>query len=100
FGEFMPLADFATQIGFRSLVHMPEDFTAGPAPRPMRGTRLPPGMALIWYGALFPELARVPAGEPRPAWILNVSNDAWFGQTSGPLQHLNMASYRDIETGL
>ena len=100
FGEFMPLADFATKVGFRSLVHMPEDFTAGPSPRPMRVYGLPPVMALICYEALFPELSRVPAGEPRPVWILNVSNDAWFGQTSGPLQHLNMASYRAIEAGL
>jgi apolipoprotein N-acyltransferase len=36
----------------------------------------------------------------RPAWIVNISNDAWFGATSGPLQHLNMASYRAIEEGL
>jgi hypothetical protein len=34
------------------------------------------------------------------AWIVNVSNDAWFGRTSGPWQHLNLASYRAIETGL
>jgi apolipoprotein N-acyltransferase len=36
----------------------------------------------------------------RPGWIVNISNDAWFGRTSGPLQHLNLASYRAIETGL
>ena len=52
---------------------------------------------LICYEALFPGLA---ARGPRPAWILNVSNDAWFGRTSGPWQHLNIASYRAIEQGL
>ena len=57
---------------------------------------------LICYEALFPGLVRegVRRAETRPAWILNVSNDAWFGRTSGPLQHLNMASYRAIEEGL
>ena len=36
----------------------------------------------------------------RAAWIANVSNDAWFGKTYGPVQHLNLASYRAIEEGL
>jgi len=96
FGEFMPLGELATRVGFRSLVHMPEDFTAGPSPRPMRIEGLPALQPLICYEALFPRLA---AG-PRPRWLLNISNDAWFGKTSGPLQHLNLASYRAIEAGL
>ena len=102
FGEYMPLGDLATKVGFRSLVHMPEDFTAGPPSRPLTAAGLPPVQPLICYEALFPGLVRRGVVEPgvRPAWILNVSNDAWFGMTSGPLQHLNLASYRAIEEGL
>jgi apolipoprotein N-acyltransferase len=102
FGEFMPLADFATKVGFRSLVHMPDDFTAGPPSRPLVAAGLPPVQPLICYEALFPGLTREGAGGAggRAAWILNISNDAWFGVTSGPLQHLNLASYRAIEEGL
>jgi apolipoprotein N-acyltransferase len=102
FGEYMPLGDLATRVGFRSLVHMPDDFTAGPPPRALAPADVPPFQPLICYEALFPGLVRdgVRHAVPRPLWILNVSNDAWFGQTSGPLQHLNMASYRAIEEGL
>ncbi|RAK57212.1 apolipoprotein N-acyltransferase [Phenylobacterium deserti] len=102
FGEFMPLGEFATRIGFRSLVHMPEDFSPGPPPRPLTAVGMPPLQPLICYEALFPALTRRGADVegPRAAWILNASNDAWFGMTSGPLQHLNIASYRAIEDGL
>ena len=102
FGEFIPLGDLAGRIGLRSLVHMPEDFTAGPPPRPLQLARLPAFQPMICYEALFPGFTRAAArraGE-RPAWILNVSNDAWFGRASGPWQHLNMARYRAIEEGL
>jgi len=102
FGEFMPLADFATKIGFRSLVHMPDDFTAGPPPAPIAPPGVPALQPLICYEALFPGFTREASRRAgrRPAWILNVSNDSWFGMTSGPLQHLNIASYRAIEEGL
>jgi apolipoprotein N-acyltransferase len=96
FGEFIPLGDLAGRLGIRSLVHMPEDFTAGPPPRPLIVAGVPAVQPLICYEALFPGLAI----GPRPKWILNVSNDAWFGRTSGPWQHLNIASYRAIEEGL
>ncbi|HET6969814.1 MAG TPA: apolipoprotein N-acyltransferase, partial [Phenylobacterium sp.] len=96
FGEFIPLGKIAGKLGFRSLVHMPDDFTAGPPPRPLVVEGVPAVQPLICYEALFPRLAQ----GPRPKWILNVSNDAWFGKGSGPLQHLNIASYRAIEQGL
>ena len=63
---------------------------------------LPPVQPLICYEALFPRLADGAAKRAgvRAEWLLNVSNDAWFGATSGPWQHLNIASYRAIEAGL
>jgi apolipoprotein N-acyltransferase len=102
FGEFLPFGDVATRLGIRSLVHMPEDFTAGPPPQPMRARGMPPVQPLICYEALFPRFAEKAAQRAglRPRWLLNISNDAWFGATSGPWQHLNIASYRAIENGI
>ncbi len=103
FGEYMPAGRLAAEVGFRSLVHMADDFTAGPEPRPIAPWGVPPAQVLICYEALFPGFTRAAAPEGsglRPAWILNPSNDAWFGGGSGPLQHLNIASYRAIEEGL
>jgi apolipoprotein N-acyltransferase len=102
FGEYMPLGAIATKVGFRSLVHMPDDFSAGPPPKPLTPLGVPIVQPLICYEALFPGFTRAAAERAgrRPAWILNISNDAWFGATSGPLQHLNLASYRAIEEGL
>ena len=62
---------------------------------------MPAFQPLICYESLFPGFVRQGAkAAGRPAWIVNISNDAWFGKTSGPLQHLNIASYRAIEEGL
>ena len=99
FGEYMPMGDLMGQLGVRRLVQMPEDLSAGPKPRPLTLSRLPRVQPLICYEGLFPGFTDGSVAG-RPEWIVNVSNDAWFGQTSGPIQHLNMASYRAIETGL
>jgi apolipoprotein N-acyltransferase len=98
FGEYMPADALMGAIGFKALVNVGDGFTEGPAPAPMTMPGLPPLQALICYESLFP--AFVADDHPRPAWIANVSNDAWFGKTSGPWQHLNLASYRAIEEGL
>jgi apolipoprotein N-acyltransferase len=98
FGEYLPLGSLMSALGVRSLVHVPADFSAGPRPSPINLPNAPRVQPLICYESLYPGFTAGGAG--RPAWIVNVSNDAWFGATSGPLQHLNLASYRAIETGL
>jgi apolipoprotein N-acyltransferase len=102
FGEYMPLEPLMTAIGFKKMVHVGDGFTSGPPPRPMAAPGIPRVQPLICYESLFPGLVREGAalGGGRAEWIVNVSNDAWFGRTSGPLQHLNLASYRAIEEGL
>ncbi len=102
FGEYMPLDSVAGRLGVKQLVHVGDGFTAGPPPRPLRLAGLPPVQPLICYEALFPGFTRAGAMAAgfRAAWIVNVSNDAWFGAGAGPRQHLNLASYRAIEEGL
>jgi apolipoprotein N-acyltransferase len=77
---------------------MPTDFSPGPRPAPIDIPGAPRAQPLICYESLYPGFT--PAAAGRPEWIVNISNDAWFGRSSGPLQHLNLASYRAIETGL
>jgi apolipoprotein N-acyltransferase len=98
FGEFMPLERWLTPLGLKKLVDVGESFSAGPPPRPISLAGLPPVQPLICYESLFPGFSYSVAA--RPSWIANVSNDAWFGRTSGPWQHLNLASYRAIEEGV
>lgn len=98
FGEYFPMDSLADALGLKKLVHVGDGFTAGPRPAPLAAPGLPALQPLICYESLFPSL---PApSSSRPSLIVNISNDAWFGATSGPLQHLNIASYRAIETGL
>ena len=98
FGEYLPAAGVLGALGVRSLTHMPTDFSAGPRPAPIDIPGAPRAQPLICYESLYPGFTAGAAG--RPEWIVNISNDAWFGRSSGPLQHLNLASYRAIETGL
>jgi apolipoprotein N-acyltransferase len=101
FGEYLPLARFLKPIGIAKLVQVGDGFTSGPPPRPIDLVGAPRVQPLICYESLFPGFTFEGAhGVGRPAWIVNVSDDAWFGRTYGPLQHLNLASYRAIEEGL
>ena len=98
FGEYLPAERLLTPLGFKDLTHIGDSFSPGPRPSPLSAYGIPRAQPLICYESLFPGLAEAKGARPR--WIVNVSNDAWFGVTSGPWQHLNLASYRAIEQGL
>jgi apolipoprotein N-acyltransferase len=102
FGEYMPLDALMSRWGVKQMVHVGDGFTAAPPSHPISPPGIPPLQPLICYESLFPGFTRAGAQTSgvNPAWIVNVSNDAWFGFTTGPLQHLNLASYRAIEEGL
>lgn len=95
FGEYVPLRSV---LGLSKLTAGRGDFTPGSGPRTLALDDLPPVSPLICYEAIFPGAVLDPAA--RPAWLLNVTNDGWFGTTSGPYQHLAAARLRSIEEGL
>jgi len=101
FGEYMPLDSLMQRLGVKALVHVGDGFSHGPRPRPILPPGVPAVQPLICYESLFPGFTREGAlAGGRASWIVNLSNDAWFGRTYGPVQHLNLASYRAIEEGL
>jgi apolipoprotein N-acyltransferase len=73
-------------------------FAPGPGPRTLHVPGLPPVGPLICYEAIFPGEVIDPSD--RPAWMINITNDAWFGNSSGPRQHLAAARMRAVEEGL
>lgn len=93
FGEYMPLSGLLPV----RLVQGGMDFTPGDSRRAVRAGWVPPFGGLICYEVIFPA-AVVPA--ERPAWLVNLTNDAWFGLSAGPWQHLAAARLRSVEEGL
>lgn len=76
------------------------DFTPGSGPKAIP---LPKGFpsftGLVCYEVIFPR-AVINSRQERPEWMVNVTNDGWYGKTSGPYQHLEMARFRALEEGL
>ncbi len=104
FGEFTPFASLLDPLGIKALTHFDDSFTPGPRTKAVSFPGLPRFLPLICYEGIFPSLDMTEYHDindvQRPQFIANLSNDAWFGATSGPLQHLNLSSYRAIEEGL
>jgi apolipoprotein N-acyltransferase len=99
FGEYLPFQSFLEKIGLMQLTKLPGGFLSGDRHRAITVPRAPRFLPLICYEIIFPGEA-VPEGE-RPGWLLNVTNDGWFGTNStGPYQHFHQARVRAIEEGL
>ena len=98
FGEYLPLQRILESLGLRQLTKIRGGFLAGDRRRLITVPGAPPALPLICYEIIFPGDA-VPQGQ-RPGWIVNVTNDGWFGISSGPYQHLQQARVRAIEEGL
>jgi apolipoprotein N-acyltransferase len=95
FGEYVPFRDI---LPIGKITPGTIDFTAGSGPRTLHLKGLPPVGPLICYEVIFPHAVVDEADRPR--WLLNITNDAWYGFTSGPFQHFDIARVRAVEEGL
>ncbi len=98
FGEYLPYENLLNLIGIENLTRTSGGMAEGTNRRGLVMSGLPPVSPMICYEAIFADDA-VPPGD-RPGWLLNVTNDAWFGEQTGPYQHFHQARMRAIEQGL
>ncbi|MBR0871540.1 apolipoprotein N-acyltransferase [Bradyrhizobium tropiciagri] len=98
FGEYLPFQEWMEKLGFMQLTKVVGGFIPGTVRKPLDVPNAPRALPLICYEAIFP--ANVVERDDRPGWIINVTNDGWFGISTGPYQHLQQARMRSIEEGL
>jgi apolipoprotein N-acyltransferase len=98
FGEYLPLQNYMERMGFEQLTRQQGGFMAGSVRRILEVPNAPGALPLICYEAIFPAIAWSP--DDRPGWMVNLTNDGWFGISTGPYQHLQQARMRAIEQGL
>jgi apolipoprotein N-acyltransferase len=98
FGEYLPFQDLMEKLGFVQLTKVQGGFIPGDRRRTLELPNAPRVLPLICYEAIFP--GDVAPRDDRPGWIVNLTNDGWFGISTGPYQHLQQTRLRAIEQGL
>ena len=121
FGEYLPLQGLLERLGLMQLTKVRGGFIPGEQRRTQPAPGAPNFLPLVCYEIIFPGNA-VPRSEhkgwlyrhvgryfdwpsvtgsgERPGWLLNLTNDGWFGASAGPYQHFQQARIRAIEEGL
>ncbi len=97
FGEYVP---FRSWLSLPRVVQSFTDFAAGTSREPLEIAGLGLISPLICYEIIFPGEVNEAAGDPAPRALLNLTNDAWYGKSSGPYQHLAISRMRAIEEGI
>ncbi|MCW5702228.1 MAG: apolipoprotein N-acyltransferase, partial [Bradyrhizobium sp.] len=98
FGEYLPFQNWMERLGFSQLTKVQGGYIAGERRRPLDIPNAPRALPLICYEAIFP--GKLADNGDRAGWIVNLTNDGWFGISTGPYQHLQQARLRAIEEGL
>ena len=98
FGEYLPLQSAMEKLGFVQITKMRGGFIPGDRRRSMAVPNAPRVLPLICYEAIFP--GDIAPRDDRPGWIVNLTNDGWFGISTGPYQHLQQSRLRAVEEGL
>jgi apolipoprotein N-acyltransferase len=121
FGEYLPFQNMLERLGLMQLTKVRGGFIAGDRRRTQHVPGAPDFLPLVCYEIIFPgdsvprrerpgwlydHLGRyvgwpfVAGSGERPGWLLNLTNDGWFGLSAGPYQHFQQARVRAIEEGL
>jgi apolipoprotein N-acyltransferase len=99
FGEYVPFAEALNRLGIFGLAQrIPAGYSSGVGAKLLDFGPLGRALPLICYEAVFPH--DVNAAPERPNFLIQITNDAWFGKGAGPRQHLAQARMRAIEQGL
>ncbi|WP_425081433.1 apolipoprotein N-acyltransferase [Ruegeria arenilitoris] len=99
FGEYVPFGEVMAKFGIYGMAATNGNgFSAGPGAALMDAGKLGKALPLICYEAVFTQ--DVLSAPGRADFLLQITNDAWFGTRSGPYQHLAQAQMRAIEQGL